>query len=125
VKALMNVCVVSAMLALPAAAFAQTDTTPKTDTSQKAPAGMNCPMMGDMKKNVGTMMMDMSAMMGRTSNPSMKAQMQKMHDQMSAMMENMQKMGGGMTQGGQKSGDGPTTPASPTAEDHKAHHPDQ
>ena len=38
-KALMNACVVLAMLAVPVAAFAE------TDTSQKAPAGMNCPMM--------------------------------------------------------------------------------
>lgn len=123
-KALMNVCVVSVMLALPAAALAQ------TDTSQKAPAGMNCPMMGDMPKNMGAMMKDMSAMMSSTSDPSMKTQMQKMHDQMGAMMENMQKMGGGMMGGGmmqgcQKSGDSPTTPASPTDEDHKAHHPEQ
>jgi hypothetical protein len=42
------------------------------------------------------------SMMGNTTDPSMKAQMQKMHDQMGAMMSNMQKMGGGgMMQGGQ------------------------
>lgn len=128
-KAQMKVCMFAAMLALPVSAFAEGDTSPKS------PAGVNCPMMGDMQKNVGTMMKDMSSMMGKTSDPSMKAQMQKMHDQMRAMMGNMQKMGtdmmggemmgGGMMQGGPKSDDKPTTPASPTEEDHKAHHPDQ
>ena len=131
-KALMNVCVVSA-LALPVAAFAETDTTPKTDTSQKAPAGMNCPMMGDtgaMQKDMGAMMKDMSAMMSSTTDPSMKGRMQKMHDQMGAMMGNMQKMGGGMMgggmmQGGQNSGSAPSTTPPASSDDHNAHHPAQ
>ena len=91
----------------------------------EGPGRHELPMMGGMQKNMGAMMKDMSAMMSSTSDPSMKAQMQKVHDQMRAMMGNMQKMGGGMMQGDQKSGDAPTTRRSPPEEDHKAHHPEQ
>lgn len=120
-KALMNVCIVSAILAFPATASAG------ADVSQKVPAKMNCPMMGDagaMQKDMGAMIKDMSAMMSSTIDPSMKDRMQKMHDQMKAMMSNMQKVGGGMMHRGRKSGDAPTTPPAPTEEDHKAHHPE-
>jgi hypothetical protein len=82
---------------------------------------------GTMQKDMGAMMAEMSAMMNSTSDPSMKARMQKMHDQMAGMLANMQKMhsgmGGMMTPGGQNSDC--TTSVAPSAapEDHAEHHP--
>ena len=118
------------MLAVPAAANAQTSTAPKNAS------GMNCPMMaekGAMQKDMGAMMKDMSAMMTKTSDPSMKGPMQKMHNQMAAMMADMQMMSGGkggmkggaMMQNGQNSSGIPsvTPPAAP--DDHAAHYPTQ
>ena len=91
-KKLMEICVVSVMLALPVAAYAQTDPTPNS------PVGKDCPMAdaGAMQKDMGAMMKDMDDMMSGASDPDMKARMHKMHDQMGAMMSRMQKMGGGM-----------------------------
>jgi hypothetical protein len=72
----------------------------------------------------------MSAMMSNMSDPSMKTQMQKMHDQMGAMMSNMQKMGagnmgGGMMKGGQSADDAKKATPPASTEDHNAHHTDQ
>ena len=93
-------------------------------------SGMNCPMMagsGSMMNGMSAMMTDMRTMMKRTSDPAMKAKMQKMHDQMAGMMANMQKMSGGMSgmmkQGGQMSGSTPSLAPSAAPKDHAAHHP--
>ena len=119
---LRKICLLSAILAFPASGYAQTDTAPKSSN------GMNCPMtadMGAMQKNMGGMMADMSAMTTGMRDPSMKARMEKMHDQMTAMMVNMQKMGGSAMPRGQTPGSAAlaTPPASP--EEHDAHHPAQ
>ena len=131
----------SAMLALPLAASAQTDTTPKADAAPKAAGGMmmNCPMMtdmGGMQKDLGVMMGDVEGMTKDAKDPATKETLQKMHDRMAAMMVNMQKMGGMMgnmmggrtTQGSQQPGSAaPAVPATPpvSPEDHQAHHPGQ
>ena len=98
--------------------------------AQGSGGAMSCPMMADsgsMKNDMSAMMTDMGAMMNSTSDPTMKARMQKMHDQMAGMMANMQKMssgmGGTMRQGGQNSGSAPSVPPSATTKDHVAHHP--
>jgi len=118
---LRNLCLASTLLALPGVAHADTKPAP----------GMNWPMMGDaagMQKDMGAMMTDMSAMLKDTSDPALKARMQKMHEQMAAMMINMRKMNGmmdgGMMGGGMMGGKAApslTPPAAP--EDHAAHHP--
>jgi hypothetical protein len=138
---LMRAGLLSAMLALPLTASAQTDTTPKADTAPKAAGGMmmNCPMMtdmGGMQKDLGVMMGDVEGMTKDAKDPATKETLQKMHDRMAAMMVNMQKMGGMMgnmmggrtTQGGQQPGSAaPAAPATPpvSPEDHQAHHPGQ
>ena len=126
-KTLIKTCLLSAMLTLPVNVYAQ------SDVPAKNASGMNCPMTAqtaDMQKNMNAMMTDMGAMMNSTGDLSMKARMEKMHEQMSAMMVNMHKMGGGMTggampQGGKDMGRAPsaTPPAAP--EGHEAHHPNQ
>ena len=130
-KMLRNLSFISMFLALPGLADAQ--------TAKPAPAaGMNCPMMdGSMQKGLGGMMTDLSAMMKDTTDPALKARMQKMHEQMAAMMTNMRKMGGmmggGMMGGGMMGGgmmDGkpagaPSVTPPATPEDHAAHHPKQ
>jgi len=120
---LRNLCLTSALLALPGLAYAET----------KPAASMNCPMMGDtasLQKGMGGMMTDMDAMMKDAGDPAMKARMQKMHEQMAAMMTSMQGMHGGMMGGGMMGGGGmqakpreaaPIPPAAP--DDHAAHHP--
>ena len=118
---LRNLCLASALLALPGLAYADT----------KPAAGMNCPMMGDatsLQKGMGGMMTDMSAMMKDIGDPVMKARMQKMHEQMAAMMASMQGMHGGMMGGGMMGGGRmqakPREAAPPAApDDHAAHHP--
>jgi hypothetical protein len=149
-KTLIRSCLFSALLALPVAASAQNDTTPKAETVPKAASGMMmaCPMMADMgamQKDMGAMMSDVDGMMKDTKDAATKEHLQKMHDRMAAMMVNMQKMGGmmgnmmgGMTSGAQQPGSAaPTAPAAPAApatpatpapaspEDHQAHHPAQ
>jgi hypothetical protein len=84
----------------------------------------------DMKKEMGTMMGDMRAMMDGTSDPAVKTRMQAMHDRMNAMMVNMQKMHGGMMHapaaGNGKAAEPPaTSPPAAGKEDHEAHHPGQ
>jgi Ni/Co efflux regulator RcnB len=85
--------------------------------------------MGGMQRDMSAMMTDMSAMMNSTSDPSMKARMQKMHGQMAGMMANMQKMGGmmggAMMQGGASERSTPSVAPSPAPEDHSVHHPNQ
>lgn len=118
---LRNLWLASALLALSGLAHAV--------TIKPAPAsGMNCPMMdASMQKGMGGMMTDMSAMMKDTSDPALKARMQKMHEQMAAMMTSMRKMdgmmGGGMMGGKPAGSPSVTPPAAP--EDHAAHHPKQ
>ena len=139
-KIFLRAYLFSALLALPVAASAQTDTTPK-DGAPKAMGGMmmNCPMMtdmGGMEKDLGAMMNDVDGMMKDAKDPAAKDHLQKMHDRMAAMMVNMQKMGGMMgnmmggrtTQGSQQPGSAaPAVPATPpvSPEDHQAHHPAQ
>jgi hypothetical protein len=129
-KTAIQTYVFSALLALPGAAYAQ------VPAASKAAGGMNCSMMenhGAMQKNMGTMMKDMNVMMAGTSDPAMKARMEKMHGQMAMMMANMKKMGGGMgammgghaMTGGQGAGPPLSAPPPATAEDHDAHHPRQ
>lgn len=79
--------------------------------------------MSSMHKDMSAMMTDMGAMMNSTNDPSMKARMQKMHDQMAGMMANMQNMGGKMMQGRQNSGSTSSVAPSAAPEDHAAHHP--
>jgi hypothetical protein len=138
-KILVRAGLLSALLALPFTASAQTDTTPKADAAPKATGGMmmNCPMMtdmGGMQKDLGLMMGDVEGMTKDAKDPATKETLQKMHDRMAAMMVNMQKMGGMMgnmmggraTQSGQQPGSAaPAAPATPPAspEDHQAHHP--
>jgi len=112
---LRNLCLASALLALPGLAYADT----------KPAAGMNCPMMGDtLQKGMGGMMTDMSAMMKDIGDPVMKARMQKMHEQMAAMMTSMQGMHGGTMMGGGGMQAKPREAAPPAApDDHAAHHP--
>ena len=114
---LRNLYLAGALLMLPGLAHADT----------KPASGVNCPMMGEaasMQKSMGGMMTDMSAMMKDTSDPALKARMQKMHEQMAAMMTNMRKTDGMMT-GGMMQGkpDAVAPPAKP--DDHAAHHPKQ
>ena len=145
-KIFLRAYLFSALLALPVAASAQTDTTPK-DGAPKAVGGMmmNCPMMtdmGGMEKDLGAMMSDVDGMMKDAKDPAAKDHLQKMHDRMAAMMVNMQKMGGmmGNMMGAappgaqQPGGAAPTAPAAPATpatpapvspEDHQAHHPAQ
>ena len=131
-KALLKACSIAALLTFSMAAYAE-NAAKKPETAPTPQMGMNCPMMGDMQKNMGAMMKDMGAMMSNTSDPALKAQMQKMHEQMSTMMDRMHKMGsdmmgGSMTESSspkaeQKPETAPTPPVSP--EDHKSHHPQQ
>ena len=119
-KNLLKLCLLSAVLLLPNFAYAQTDAAPKSTTS------MNCPMAGNMsgmRQNMGAMMTDMGTMMKNTTDPSMKARMQKMHDQMGTMMTQMQQMGGGMMGGNMMQG-GQNAPAKPpaTPDNHASHH---
>jgi hypothetical protein len=117
-KSLIKLCLFSALLSLPAygqAAEAEND-------------AANCPMMGTMQRNMGAMMKDMNVMMTGTTDPTMKARMEKMQDKMSAMMANMQKMGGGMMGGGMMHGgavqdSAPSTTPSAKPDDHASHHP--
>jgi hypothetical protein len=126
-KTLIKTCLLSAMLILPVNAYAQ------SDVPAESASAMNCPMTAqtaDVQKNMNAMMTDMGAMMNSTRDPSMKAHMQKMHEQMSAMMVNMRKMGGGMMGGAMPPGGKDTDSASSTTppsapEDHEAHHPNQ
>jgi hypothetical protein len=140
-QTLMRAGLLSALLALPLTASAQTDTTPKADAAPKPTGGMmmNCPMMtdiGGMQKDLGVLMGDVEGMTKDAKDPAIKETLQKMHDRMAAMMVNMQKMGGMMgnmmggraPQGGQQPGSAqPSAPATPPAspEDHQAHHPAQ
>lgn len=60
--------------------------------------GINCPnaeQMGEMQKNMHSMMDEMGGMMKQMSDPAMKERMQKMHDHMAEMMAHMQEMHGG------------------------------
>lgn len=139
-KRWLKACAITAMLALPVVAGAQT-AVPKTDSAPTP--NMNCPMMGgmgDMQKNMGTMVKEMSAMMSNAADPSMRERMQKMHDQMVDMMSDMGgMMGGGMMGKGMmgrgmmgkgmmqdnQQGETDTTPPTPSVDEHKSHHPDQ
>jgi len=117
-KNLLKLCLFPALLALPSYGQA----------AQVAKDAANCPMMGTMQRNMGAMMKDMNVMMTNTTDPAMKARMEKMQDKMSAMMTNMQKMGGGMMgggmmQGGAAQGNAPSTTPSAKPDDHASHHP--
>jgi hypothetical protein len=120
----------SILLVLPDAAFAQ------PPAKQKAPSGMSCPMMesaSTMEKNMGAMMKNMHAMMTSTSDAAMKPRMQMMHSQMAMMMISMHKMGGDMgsmmvgpgMHDEQDRGTPSSAPPPAAAENHSAHHPKQ
>lgn len=91
---------------------------------QPSMGGMNCPMMGDMQKNMGSMMGNMNSMMQMMSDPVMRERMQKMHEEMGAMMQMMTDMhkrtGGIMWDEKTKAKDAPTAPVASDP-----HHPDK
>jgi hypothetical protein len=128
-KRLMKLCLISAILALPAQTYAQNDASPSLPHS----ASMNCPMAAqavEMQKTMNSMMSDMSAMMKGMRDPQMKERMGKMRDQMAANMVHMQEMhgtmGGAMMPGGQNPNDAAATGSSAPPQnpaEHDAHHP--
>lgn len=120
-NALLKACSIAALVTFSMAAYAE-DAAKKNETAPTPQMGMNCPMMGDMQKNMGAMMKDMSAMISTTSDPALKAKMQKMHEQMSTMME-CSMMGSSSPKAEQKPENAPKPPVSP--QDHKSHHPQQ
>ena len=131
-KALTLASLLALAITFPGGASAQ------SEAATKAGTGMHCPMMGDMsamQKDMGAMMSDMDGMMKGMSDPSLKARMQKMHDQMAAMMTNMKNMNGGMgmmggnmmggkmKQGGETPSPAPSAAPPASSKDHQAHHP--
>src|SRR6185503_10754839 len=129
---LMRASLTSALLALPIAALAQSDTASQTATNTM----MNCQMMagmGGMQKDLGTMMDDVESMMKSEKDAAQRQKLRKMHGRMAAMMVNMRKMemmGGMMQPRPPPKENAPSTPDTPSApvgspEDHQAHHPAQ
>ncbi|HKY19163.1 MAG TPA: hypothetical protein VJL82_09540 [Rhizomicrobium sp.] len=142
-KHLIRACLVSALMALPVAASAQSDVAPKAE-APKVAAGkmMACPMMGEMaamQKDMDMMMGEVKGMMKDAKDTAQNEHLKKMHDHMAAMMVSMQKMSamhgmmGSMMSGGMPGAPAPNNaaPAAPapnnaapvSPEDHRAHHP--
>jgi hypothetical protein len=128
-NSLLRIVLLSAALAVPGMVCAQPVTAPKTLKNG------NCPVVDTsaMQKNMGMMMENVSAVMGSTSDPSLKARMQNMHDQMASMMGNMQQMNGngammgsammgGAAMHGRKD---PSNKSPATTEGRDSHHPKQ
>lgn len=121
-KALLKACSIAALVTFSTAAYAE-NAAKKSETTPPPQSRMNCMTMGDMQKNMGSMMKDMIAIISTTTDLALKAKMQEMHAQMSTMM------GGGMTGSSSSKAEQPETapaPAPPlSSQDHKSHHPQQ
>ncbi|HWC63235.1 MAG TPA: hypothetical protein VG501_06410 [Rhizomicrobium sp.] len=132
-KRCLNYCLLSSLLFLSPAAYAQTAPAAGTQDMMQ-----NCPMKTDaaaMQKDLDAMMGDIGAMMKGTKDPAMKERLANMHERMAVMMVNMQHMGGmprmmnGGMMSGRMMGGGMMQPNPPDAQkskpesEHDAHHP--